>query len=441
MATNTYWSPNQASVAQVETYTVSAPNSIGNTYIATINGKSVSYSSVSGDTATTAATALYNLLVAVAANGSGPLELNEITFANPSAGVITATASVPGTPFANVTIGGVAGQGLVLSTGNGLANGIATAHTTANASPSDVGDAQNWLRFIGTAPGVRQLPQNADNVVLNNSSVPMSWNLDALVAVQFATFQRWQSMTGAIGLTYVNPAGYNEWRATYFKFVGPQGSVPSGGLTMILGQGPGNGPQFEHYDCKSQLVTLVVLNGNLVRFLGVHTNNSFTALGGADLEIASQNGELAALSSSTLDGGATLTIGPGVTWTAASTLTLMGGSTTLFSQPAMLSMSNGAAATFATDALTWPTITAQGRCSLTWLCGGTITALTMSVSCTLDKSGDARVLTIVNSTIDGDTCQIIDPLNAITFTNATSVKQSVAQGPFIFTGTRTVKVT
>ena len=163
----TYWSPNQAAIAQVETYTFTAPSSIGNTYTATINGKSVTYASISGDTAALAATGLYNLL-----NVSTSIapELTEITFANPSSGIITATAKEPGTPFANVP---GTSAGLVLTTGNGLANGIATAHTTANASPSDVNDPQNWLRVIAPAPGVRAIPVNGDDVVVSDSAVPM----------------------------------------------------------------------------------------------------------------------------------------------------------------------------------------------------------------------------------------------------------------------------
>ena len=48
---------------------------------------------------------------------------------------------------------------------------------------------------------------------------------------------------------------------------------------------------------------------------------------------------------------------------------------------------------------------------------------------------------ITNSTLDGDTCRIDDPLNAITFTNATTVKQQVSSGPITFTGPRTLRVT
>lgn len=451
MSTTAFWAPNQATIAQVETYTFTAPNAIGNTYTATINGKSITYTSISGDTATTVAAALFALLN-VSANVAQ--ELLEITFANPSNGVVTATAKTAGTPFANVTVNGVTGTGLVMSTGGGLSNGIATAHTTPNASPSDVNDPQNWLRVTAPAPGVRQLPQNGDDVVVANTSVPMLWNLDNLSAVQFKSYTRWQSFTGTIGLPENNANGYVEWRATYFKFLGPQGSVPSGGLPMVLGynSGSGSGPVRERYNVGSQKVTLTVLAAGSaedeygVRFLGVHTDNVIDLVGSVSVGVAMLPGETSQLNSATVDGGGTLATGLGVTWTTttnavASSLTVVGGDCLLNSPPATITGSDGAQFTFATDALVWPTVTVQGGCNLTWLAGGTITTLTMSTGCTLDKSQDARSLTITNSTIDGDTCSFIDPLTAITWTNATMVKQQVSSGPFQFVGSRTVKVT
>lgn len=441
----TFWSPNQASIAQIETYTFTAPNSIGNTYTATINGRSVTYTSVSGDTAALVATGLFNLLN----NPTNvPQELTEIIFTNPSDGVIVATETTPGTPFANQTINGVANQGLVLSTGNGLVNGITTVHTRANNSPSDVFDAQNWLRYITPAPGVRAIPVSGDDVVVNNTSVPMLWNLDRLSNVSFNTYTRWQSFTGTIGLPETNPNGYTEWRATYFKFIGPSGSVPAGGLQMVLGfdGGSGSGPSRERYNVGSTPTTLTVLvtgsasDDYAVRFLGDHTANTFTLTGNVSLGVAMLPGETCKLASCTVDSGASVGIGTGVAWTAASTLTLNGGSALLNAAPATVSMSNGANLTISTDLLTWVTIIAQGGSNINMLAGGTITNLTLTTSCTLDKSQDARTLTITNSTIDGDTCLINDPLNSIVFTNATTIKQQVASGPIRFTGPRTVKV-
>lgn len=441
MAVSTYWAPNQAAVAQVRVYTFTAPSSVGNTYSAAINGKTVTYSSVSGDTAATVASALFTLL-----NVSESIapELTEITFSNSASGEITATARVPGTPFAGVTVNGVANQGLVLSTGNGLANGITTVEEVANASPSDVNDAQNWLRVdLATTPPnrTRATPQTGDDVVVADSAVPLLWNLDRLAAVQFGTYARHQSFTGTIGLPDANSGGYTEWRATYFRFNGPTGSVPAGGLAMELGRGEGRGPALERYDLQSSRYTLTILAGGRVDVLGQHTANTFTALGGASLNVAIGKGEKANLSSSILNGGASLNIGQNVTWTAASTLTASGGTVSLGAAPATLALSNGAQAVLTTDGLTWAAITAQGGCLVTPMCGGVITTLTMSVGCVLDKSLDLRALTITNSTLDGDTCQVIDPNNTITWTNATSVKQAVTSGPFVFTGTRTVKVT
>lgn len=414
---------------------------MGNTYSATLNGKTVTYSSVSGDTAALAATGLFNLLN-VSTNIAA--EFTEVQFANPSNAVMTATAKVAGTPFANVP---GTSLGLVLSTGNGLANGISTAHTTPNQSPSDVNDAQNWLRVTPPAPGVRQLPQAGDLVVIANTGVPMLWNLDQLTAVLGSPFVRWQTFTGTIGLPENNPGGYTEWRATYLKLTGPQGSVPSGGLTMILGQGSaGSGPARERYDLGSAPATLVILAAGGaadeygVRFRGVHTANTFTLLGGVSLGIAMLPGEVAGINSSTVDGSALLGIGPGAVWTSGAQLTMLGGSAVLNAAPATLALSNGAQATIAGDGLTWVTVTSQGGSTMTWLAGGIVTNLTMTTSSTLDKSQDGRGLTITNSTIDGDSCVVNDPLNAITFTNATTVKQQVNSGPFVFTGTRTVKV-
>ncbi len=443
MVVTAYWSPNQASVAQIETVTLVGAPIVGNTFSATTNGKTVTYTALATDTtAALFVTGLFNLL-----NVSSGIaaEFTEITYSNPVAGQIVATAKVPGTPFANVP---GTSAGLVFSTGNGYSGSLTTIHTQANQSPSDVIDPQNWLRFTLPAPGVRALPVNGDDVIVANTGVPMLWNLDQLKAVQFNTYSRWQSMTGAIGLPDNNPNGYSEWRPTYFWFVGPQGSVPAGGLQMVLGQGnTGSGPSRERYNVQSQQTTLTVIAAGQaadeygVRFLGVHTANTFTLLGGVSLGIGMLPGEAANLSSSTVDGDATLGIGDDVTWTAASTLTMYGGSAILLSAPATLALTNGAQVTVTEDQLTWTTITAQGGSTITWLAGGTVTNLTLSTGATMDKSQDGRLLTITNSIIDGDTCSVDDLLNSIVWTNATTVKQQVTSGPFTFTGPRTVKVT
>lgn len=450
MSFTVYWSPNQASVAQIETATLVGAPSTGNTFSATLNGKTVTYTALSTDTtAALFATGLFNLLNVTTGIAA---EFTEITFTNPSAQIV-ATAATPGVPFANVP---GTSAGLVFSTGNGYTGTLTQVHTQANQSPSDVNDPQNWLRVnLGNTPPskTRALPVNGDDVVVSNSSVPMLYNLDQLAAIQFNTYTRWQSFTGTIGLPPINPNGYTEWRATDFKFSGPTGSAPAGGLAMVLGysSGSGSGPTRERYDLGSSRFTCQVLAAGSpqdeygVHLIGYHTDNVVIAESGTSVGIATAQGELSKVNSVT-GSSATVALGAGVTWTTnifgtASSCTMYGGSLLINSPPATLSLNNGTQATFATDSLVWPSITAQGGCTLTWLAGGTITTYTATTGCTLNKSGDNRALTITNHTIDGDTCQFIDPLNAITWTNAGTVKQQVSSGPYQFTGTRTVKVT
>ena len=93
MAT-TLWVGGGITQTQLETVTVTAVNA-GDAITATIGIHTISYTPIGGDTPTTAATALYNKLVAA---GVYP-EFAELTFANPSAGVITVTIGTSGTPF------------------------------------------------------------------------------------------------------------------------------------------------------------------------------------------------------------------------------------------------------------------------------------------------------------------------------------------------------
>jgi hypothetical protein len=425
--TITYWAPNAATIAQVETGTVTAVANNA-TITATINAKTISYTCVVADTTTTAATNFFNLLNA----STVPAEFSEITFANPSNGVITATAKVPGTPFANVP---GTSAGLVFSAAGGAA--ISQVHTTSNSSPSDVNNANNWNRG-----GSAAIPANGDDVVVGDSSVAMLWNLDQLAAVQFNSYNRWQSFTGTIGLPENNPLGYMEWRATYFKFAGNASPIQ-----VVLGLATtGSGPQRERYNFGSQQVAVTVLGMGSplddfgVRLLGTNTGNAMNILAGS-VGVAVLPGDTSNVGNVTLDGNATLAFGPGVTWTAATTLTTNGGRVTLNTAPPTITAANGTTFTFGTTGLTYATVTAQGGCRLNFLAGGTITTLTLQTSTILDKSSDSRGLTITNSTIDGDSCQVIDPLNAITWTNATTVKGQVRSGPFQFTGSRTVKVT
>lgn len=386
-----------------------------------INGKSVTYALTGTDTTATAAAALQALLATVSGTAAVPPEFTEQTW-TVSGAVITVTDNTPGTPFTLTAS----------ATGGGAT--ITRASKVANSSPSDVNNANNWLRN-----GSPSLPQNGDDVVLANSSVPLLWNLTALAAVTFNSFTRYQSFTGAVGLPENNPNGYVEYRPTYFQFLGPVGALP-----LVLGVGPGSGPTRERYNVLGQQTNLIVLasgspaDAYAVRFLGTHASNTAKVLN-TSVGIGMLPGETSTLASASLDGGGTLDLGVGVTFSG--TLTMNGGSSNLACAPATLLVQNGGQATLSADALTYAALTAQGGSVLNFLAGGTITVLNLLKSSTLNKSNDLRTLTITNATVDGDTCQIFDPNGVITFTNAVTMNGQVTVGPIQTSSGRTWKIT
>ena len=413
--TTTYWSPNSITTAQVDTVTITAV-AVGGTLTFTINGKSLTYTCITGDTTSTAATALQALLSA----STIPPEFTEITFTVASA-VITCTAATPGTPFTMTT-----------SSGGGAT--LSQVHTTANASPSDVGLAANWNRG-----GSAALPQATDDVIIANSAVPLLWNLTALAAIRFGTFRRWQTFTGTIGLPENNPLGYIEYRPTYFQFKGPNG----GNLVMTLGEMTGSGPSRERYDLQDQQYTCTVLasgsaaDNYAVRIKGSSSSSIVNVLN-TSVGVAMLPGETASLASAVVDGGGTLALGSGVT--IAGAVTGYGSTIFLGCAPGSVACYNSTRLTVGSTGLTYASILADNGSSVSYISNSTVTTLTLSRGSTFDRSGDVRAMTITNSTIDAD-CQVNDPNNTITYANATSVNGQVSSGPFVFTGTRTVKIT
>ena len=430
-----FWIGNALARAQVISAQVTAV-AAGGTLTATINTKAITYTATASDTIATAVAAWLALL----SNQSiAPPEMNELTWISTATDTITATASIAGTPFSGMT------NGLVFSAAGGCT--VVQATVTTNSSPSDVIDANNWLRA-----GVRALPQNGDDMVIADSSVPLLWNLSGLSTVRLNSYVRWQSFTATIGLPQINPNGYYEFRPIYFKLNGPSGSSSSspggsGGtniLTMQIGIGTnGGGPSRELYDVQGQQTNFVILASGgaadtyAIRLLGTNVSNTLTVLG-TSVGVATWSGELAALASATVDGGGTLALGSGVT--LFGTLNVVSGTATLDCAPTTLNVYNGSSVAVTATGLTWATVNANMSSSISWRAGGAITNLVLASGASLDKSGDARALTIANSTIDGDTCQILDPLNAITYTNATVVKNLCNSGPFTFGTGRTVKI-
>lgn len=418
MATYAYWIGNAQTVAQVDTTTLTAVAN-GAVLSAKISNKTLTYTCTASDTTSTAAA---NFAAVLSASGA-PGEFKDATFAA-SNNVITATAAIAGMPFT-----------LTMSAAGGAT--LTQVHTVPNGSPSDVVNANNWLRN-----GQNVLPQPGDvPVIAGANAAPLLWNLDQLPG-GLAGLQRWQSFGQQIGLPDWNSNGnYLEYRPAYLKLGNAgssSGSPSSSSLSLVLGMGLiGNGPSLERYDTgstKTQLTVLASGTGSqdyTVYFLGQNPANTIF-LQGTSLGVANGPGETSQVQNVQVDGSGTLTLGQGTT--VNGTVTVYGaGVAALYTAPPVLNVQNGATVTIGQDALTWPSINVQGGSLLTWLCGGTVTDLNLLLSSQMDKSQDLRPLTINLATVDGDTCTVNDPNSVITWPTGTLVNGQVGSG-WLLTG-------
>jgi hypothetical protein len=416
MAT-TYWVGAGIAIAQVDTLTVTVAAN-GGTITATVGiapiTQAITYTMTATDTVSTAATALQALL---SASTSGMF--SEISW-TVSGAVITGTAQTPGTPFT-----------LAASSGGGAT--MTHAVTTANSSPSDANNSANWLRS-----GAASLPQNTDDVVLQNSSVPILWNVDQLSTVTFNSLTRWQSFTAQVGLPDINVNNYVEYRPRYFKF--GVNAVP----TVLLGANDaGTGPSLERYDPGANQVAWVIdAAGSAsqtynVYLLGTNAANTLKVTG-TTVGLAINPGESGKVTGASVDGGGTFDCGAGATL----------GGTTIFNNAAgvlnatpatALTVQNGSSVRMLTGG-TLTTANVTDGSTLTWNAGGTITTLNLLRSSIFDKSGDLQALTITNSTVE-TTCTVKDPNSTITWTNATTVNGQVNNGWYQTGPGRTWKVT
>lgn len=421
------WVGNGQNIAQVTTLVVNAV-AVGGTLSATINGKSITYTCVTGDTTATAATNWQALLTA----SDVPPEFGEIDW-TVSGSTITATAGTPGTPYT-----------LTKSQSGGATCTLTT--TVANSSQSDLTNAANWNRL-----GIPALPTTGDDVIIANTAVPILWNLDGLSGVLLNSWTRYQSFTGTIGLPENNPLGYVEYRPTYLE-LGSNVNPALDGFALTLGPGEGSGPTRERYDMQSYRTNFVAIAAGApedaysIRFLGSHGENNLK-ITNVSVGVAMLPTETfptgATIGTATVDGGGTLDCGTGCTFSGTGgggSITITGGTSTLFCVPNIVARNNATVTLSAPDG-TYSTITAVNGVQMTITCAMTITSLTLQKSSNLDASQNLGDVTITSSTMDGDTCQILDPNNTITFTNATTVAGQVSSGPITFTGSRTLKLT
>lgn len=367
--------------AQVDTITIANTWAANDTATVTINGKSCTYTAT-GSSTSTIATGLYTALAAMTAS-----EFTAITWANPSAGVVTATSATAGVPFTLSATESTAGSGTCSS-----------STTTAATGPNHWNDVNNWEGAT--------VPTTGDTANVNLSVASVLYGLDQN-AVTLASLNIFTTnpTSNTLGLPKVNAAGYTEYLDQYLKISATAwvidansprvkinfGSVQFGGEVRQTGQSQEGPP------------TPAVL------LLGTSTSNVLDVVSG-NVGLAYYYGEASAAATITNGPDGTLTLGAGVTTattiTSLGTLTTNGAFTTLYTVGGQTTVNGAPSAT--TIDVTGGTLI----CSLS----GTVTNVLVGPG-VLDATKDTTARTFTNCTIRRDG-QIIDLSNpTITYTN------------------------
>jgi len=385
------WRGDAAAVAQIKTLTAGSVSN-GIVYSITINGKAISFTAGGSDTAATVAAALFALVTAAGA----PAEFKEMTWTNPSGGVIVATAVYPGTPF---TLAAAA-------TSTGTFTG--STPSTASSGPADASVAANYSTGV--------LPTTGDDLVFSNSGNSCVFGLSALSAVTLNSLSIDQSFTGKIGLARNNPAAYVEYRPQYLQI---------GATTVTIGNGPGNGSGRIKIDGGSAATTVNVFNSGQpaetglksILWKGTNAANVVNISKGS-FAAGYLEGDSASIATlrqgyQTNPGGDTdVLLGPGCTLT---TIVKTGGSLVVNSSFTTLAQGPGKAGTTSIIGGTPGTMTITGG-TLVYRTAGNYTTLEVGVKGTADFSQDPRARTGTNTTLNsGGT--LLDPGQSVTFTN------------------------
>jgi hypothetical protein len=401
------WRGDAAAVAQANTLTVGSP-AAGVVYAIAINGKTVSYTATAGDTAATAATGLYGLLVAFGT----PPEFKEIAWTNPSDGVIVATAAAAGTPF-------------VLSasaTGGGGGGTLGNTATTASAGPADASTAAN---YSGGA-----LPTSGDDLTFTGTANSCLFGLSALSGVALGSITIDQSFTGKIGLARGNPAGYIEYRPRYLQC--------AGATTVTIGNGPGMGSGRIAIDTLAGQSAIDVANSaspvdpgvKTILWKGTHAANVVNLTKGS-FAAAYLEGETAAVATwncgyqTNQAGDVDAYAGAG---TSLTTINKTGGTLVINSSFTTLNQGPGSAGETIIAAGTPGALNVSGG-NVRYRNAGNYTAITTIDSGYVDFSQGTSAVTGTNTTCNPGSGAINDPAKRITFTNPLLITGQLADYP------------
>lgn len=386
MAT-TRWLGRALAVAKVMTHTIGGAAAAAQTYTITRNGKSISYTSIGGDTNTTIATALTTLL-----NASTVPEFSEVTWSS-AAAIITGTCDT-------------AGNNQTYTTTTDGAWTFVTALVTAASGPNRWDVAVNWS---GGA-----VPVGADDVVID---IPVSI-LDGLdqSAVTLTSLVIAASFDNAyIGRPRTNAGGYTEDRDIALKI---------SATTVRIGVGEGNGSGRVKINFGTvQMTTEVRKTGQPIEqgvpsllLLGTHASNAMDVQAGS-VGVAIFGTEVSTLLTLRCSANATVTCGEGCTLgtisgegtvqmnSAVTTLTQAGGQWTINGSSAITTLTQNGGLLNHNSSSTITTATIGGTVN----CGGDASARTIT-TCTLNKGG-----------------KIVDPLNVLTITNGIQKASNVRE--------------
>lgn len=428
------WVGKQLKQVQVNLITVGGTPANNQTYSVTTGSKVITYTATGADTNITIAAALLVLLKACAEP-----EFTERTFAASGTLAITDTSNTAGYPFTSTSA----------SSGTGT---LVTTTPTANKSPSDWGDAANF--------SAGSLPVNGDDIYIDNTSIPILWNLSALSAVKPNSVTIAQSfssgapgngggapgnLSGTIGLPDTNTIGtaYTEYRPSYLQFAG----IGTGLCSIGTGQGVGSGRI--KLDVGSVATSIYVYNTGspldsqlpAVIIKGTSASNTLVVDGGS-VGVAIYGGDTSNLSGGIKVGAGggvnaatapTLVLGAGVTW---ATMTQEGGTVQWTGAGTTFTQYAGTANSFGTGALTTANVGGTFYPQST----GTIGTLALWSGGTADFTLDTQGRTITNCTVYGNHT-INDPGKSVTWTNGiagASGVDPIADGKLVLGKGRTV---
>ena len=381
-----HWTGLAPAVAQVGTASIDSVDGTpaNNTFTVTVGGVAISQV---GDTdvATTAAA-----LVVLLAASTHPY-FAAVTWTNPSAGNIVATADTAGVPFVAALTETGAGTGAVTD----------FAATVANAGPNAWATAANWSDAA--------VPVNTDNVTVDRGPAIL-WDLDQS-AVTLTSLRIMQSYNGPLGLptqTFTtSPTGEDatkpEYRETYLKI---------GATTLEIGahygpSEPGGAGRIK-IDTGAVQTKLVVLNSSQsptdtglepIRWLGTHASNAAhiqKGWVGIATDTPYEDSDLTELNIShrgSVLADAVVQVGAGVT--TLTTVNQSGGDLTVRCAMGTLEQTAGRAAIIGAGAVT----TANIGGTLIYNSTGTLTTLLVHPTGTADFTADVQDKEVSNCTI------------------------------------------